>query len=137
MLSLGSRLVNVFKQSAKRVLGNEEVLAVATKQQSCSEWTDARMRKDVRKRINCSNYAPLKTRLLSLKRNKILPPELREAAEEDLLKLPTDVLGKKIVWRCAVTSRPRGVVYRWRVSRIIFRHLSDYNKLAGVIRAKW
>lgn len=33
--------------------------------------------------------------------------------------------------------RPRGIVKEWRMSRIVWRHLADYNKLSGVQRAMW
>nr|CDS35377.1 28S ribosomal protein S14 mitochondrial [Hymenolepis microstoma] len=36
-----------------------------------------------------------------------------------------------------MTSRRRGCKTRWRVSRIIFRSLADYNRLSGAQWAIW
>lgn len=58
-------------------------------------------------------------------------------ADEEIAALPRTSSIVQIVNRCAFTSRPRGVVNEYRVSRIVFRHLADYNKLAGVQRAMW
>lgn len=61
----------------------------------------------------------------------------KEIAHQDINALPRDSSIVRIRSRCAVTSRPRGVVYRWRLSRIVWRQLADYNKLSGVQRAMW
>lgn len=84
-----------------------------------------------------AEYAPMRLRVVSLKRNDILPIEVREIAQEEISAFPRDSTPLRLNNRCVVTSRPRGVVHRWRLSRIIFRHLADYNKLAGVQRAMW
>lgn len=52
-------------------------------------------------------------------------------------KIPRQTALRQIQSRCILTSRPRGNVLRWRISRIMFRHLADYNKLSGVQRAIW
>ena len=62
---------------------------------------------------------------------------LQEDAQRSLAAMPRDSSIVRIRYRCAVTSRPRGVVYRWRLSRIVWRNLADYNKLSGVQRAIW
>lgn len=36
-----------------------------------------------------------------------------------------------------MTSRPRGVKRRWRLSRIVFRQLADHNQMCGIQRARW
>ena len=39
--------------------------------------------------------------------------------------------------RCAITSRPANCMSRWRMSRLVWRSLADYNQLSGVKRACW
>lgn len=51
--------------------------------------------------------------------------------------IPRQTALRQLTPRCVVTSRGRGTVMRWRVSRFIFRDLVDYNKMAGVQRAIW
>lgn len=106
-------------------------------QQVRSKWVDHRMIRDVKRRkLNCE-YAPIRLRVNSLRKNDILPVEIKELADAEISSFPRDSTKLRIKNRCVVTSRPRGIVHRWRVSRIIFRHLADYNKLAGVQRAMW
>ena len=59
----------------------------------------------------------------------------QEIADQEVAALPRDSNYIRVRHRCALTSRPRGVVFKWRLSRIVWRHLADYNKLAGVQRA--
>lgn len=51
--------------------------------------------------------------------------------------IPRQTALRQLTPRCVLTSRGRGVVYRWRLSRIMFRELADHNKLSGVQRAIW
>lgn len=95
------------------------------------------MIRDVKRRKLTTELAPTRLRINSLRKNDILPPELRELADGEIAALPRDSALVRTKKRCVITSRPRGTVYRWRFSRIIFRHLADYNKLSGVQRAMW
>lgn len=61
----------------------------------------------------------------------------QEVADREIAAFPRDAHPTRLHGRCVVTSRPRAVSPRWRVSRIIWRHLADYNKLSGVTRAWW
>lgn len=95
------------------------------------------MKKDHRKRQTVKNEHVYRLRINALRKNKVLPKELQDIADQEIHALNRDSSIVRIVNRCVVTSRPRGVVQRWRLSRFIFRHLADYNKLAGVQRAMW
>lgn len=95
------------------------------------------MIRDVKRRKTVTEMAPERVRINSLRKNDILPPELRQIADEEIAAMPRDSVLLRTTNRCVITSRPRGVVFRWRLSRIVFRHLADYNKLAGVQRAIW
>lgn len=95
------------------------------------------MIRDVKRRKVTTEYAPTRLRINSLRRNDILPPELREIADAEIAALPRDSILLRLTNRCVITSRGRGAVVRWRLSRIVFRHLADYNKLAGIQRAMW
>lgn len=95
------------------------------------------MIRDVKRRKIVTEMAPERLRINSLRKNDILPPELRQIADKEIAAMPRDSAILRLTGRCVVTSRPRGVVYRWRLSRIVFRHLADYNKLSGIQRAMW
>ncbi|GAB0092916.1 Ribosomal protein S14 [Sergentomyia squamirostris] len=107
------------------------ILSVRTKH------TDNRMRKDVKRRQIVAQHAVERLRVNSLRKNDILPIELREIADEEINAFPVDSCLTRVRERCCITSRPRGIVFRWRMSRIVWRHLADYNKLSGVKRAMW
>ncbi|ENN81550.1 28S ribosomal protein S14, mitochondrial [Dendroctonus ponderosae] len=106
-------------------------------QQVRHKWVNRWMARDYKRRMTVTEYAPTRLRINSLKRNDILPPELQEIASAEIMALPRDSLLNHLTYRCVITSRPRGGVPPWRLSRIVFRHLADYNKLSGVQRAMW
>ncbi|XP_053664567.1 28S ribosomal protein S14, mitochondrial [Anopheles marshallii] len=106
-------------------------------QQVRNKWTDWRMIKDHKRRQCVVQHADARLRVNSLRKNTILPIELREIASKEIDAFPRDSSLVRVRERCAVTSRPRGIVHRWRVSRIVWRHMADYNKLSGVQRAMW
>lgn len=95
------------------------------------------MIKDAKRRKCVVEHAKDRLRVNSLRKNTILPVELREMASAEIHAFPRDTSLVRVRERCAVTSRSRGIVHRWRVSRIVWRHLADYNKLSGVQRAMW
>lgn len=95
------------------------------------------MMRDVKRRKLTAEHAVDRIRLNTVKRNNLLPIELREKAAEELHNFPRDSCFTRIRARCMLTSRPRGTVKRFHVSRIMFRHLADNNKLAGVQRSMW
>ncbi|KAF4522545.1 hypothetical protein B566_EDAN012836 [Ephemera danica] len=106
-------------------------------QQVRTKWADWRMIKDVKRRRCVQEFADQRLRFQTLRKNNILPPEIREIADKDIEALPRDSNYIRIQRRCALTSRPRGVVHKWRLSRIVWRDLADNNKLSGVQRAMW
>lgn len=95
------------------------------------------MIRDYKRRMCCVKYADQKLRINAIRKNNILPIEIREMADAEIAKFPRDANYTRVTDRCAVTSRARGTVHRWRLSRIFWRHLADYNKVSGVIRAHW
>lgn len=95
------------------------------------------MKRDYLRRMCVKNEHATRLRLNGIRKNTILPKELREVADVEIANEPVRSSITYLTNRCAVTSRGRGVVLRWRLSRFIFRHLADYNKFAGVQRAMW
>ncbi|KAH6934900.1 hypothetical protein HPB50_001632 [Hyalomma asiaticum] len=61
----------------------------------------------------------------------------QEIADKEIAELPLNSCYTRFHGRCVITSRARGFVRPWRVSRMMFRHLADYNYLSGVQRAMW
>ncbi|KAK2582218.1 hypothetical protein KPH14_004570 [Odynerus spinipes] len=127
LMSSISTFCNVLSKSSK---------ALGCDLQQIRNYYGFRMRRDAKRRVLAGQYAPERLRLVALKRNDILPVEVRELAGKQIDEtIPRQSALRQLTFRCIVTSRPRGIVYRWRLSRIVFRDLADYNKLAGVQRA--
>ncbi|XP_063224582.1 small ribosomal subunit protein uS14m [Bacillus rossius redtenbacheri] len=102
-----------------------------------TKYADWKMIRDLKRRRTVKQYAVEKLRVNSLRKNDVLPYEIRELASQDIAAMPLNAHLTRTHKRCAVTSRARGLVHRWRLSRIVWRHLADYNKLSGVQRAMW
>ncbi|XP_028329091.1 small ribosomal subunit protein uS14m [Gouania willdenowi] len=109
----------------------------ATGEQVRSYYVDWRMLRDVKRRQMAFDFADERLRINALRKNTILPKELQEIADKEIAALPRDSCPVRIRNRCVMTSRPRGVKRRWRLSRIVFRHLADYNQMSGILRARW
>ncbi|XP_058053642.1 small ribosomal subunit protein uS14m [Anopheles bellator] len=119
------------------IVGGQTLTAPGVFQQVRHKWADWRMIKDHKRRQCVVKHADARLRVNSLRKNTILPVELRDIASSEIHAFPRDSSLVRVRERCAVTSRSRGIVHRWRVSRIVWRHQADYNKLSGVQRAMW
>ncbi|XP_074859243.1 small ribosomal subunit protein uS14m [Carettochelys insculpta] len=100
-------------------------------------YVNWRMLRDVKRRKMAYEYADERLRINALRKNNILPKELQEIADKEIAALPRDSCPVRIRNRCVLTSRPRGVKRRWRLSRIVFRHLADHGQMSGIQRAMW
>lgn len=100
-------------------------------------YVDWRMLSDLKRQKMACEYADERLWINSLRKNTILPKDLQEMAGDEIAALPRDSCPVRIRNRCVMTSRPRGVKRRWRLSRIVFRHLADHGLLSGVQRAIW
>ncbi|KAM9323537.1 small ribosomal subunit protein uS14m [Pholidichthys leucotaenia] len=100
-------------------------------------YVDWKMVRDVKRRQMAFDCADERLRVNALRRNTILPKELQEIADKEIAALPRDSCLVRIRNRCVMSSRPRGVKRRWRLSRVIFRHLADHNQMSGILRARW
>lgn len=54
-----------------------------------------------------------------------------------LQKLPRDASPTRLNSRCAVSGRPRSVLHKFGVSRIVFRELAHKGQIPGVKKASW
>ncbi|KAH0949323.1 hypothetical protein HN011_007015 [Eciton burchellii] len=106
--------------------------------QQSRNYVGCRVIRDIKRRKWAKQYAEERLRLLAMKRNDILPLEFREMVGKQIDDtIPRQTALRQLTHRCVVTSRGRGVLERWRVSRFIFRELIDYNKMSGMQRAMW
>ncbi|XP_064310510.1 small ribosomal subunit protein uS14m [Phalacrocorax carbo] len=114
-----------------------QVLPSSCTKQVRSYYVDWRMLRDVKRRKLAYEYADERLRINAIRKNTILPKELQEVADKEIADLPRDSCPVRIRNRCVLTSRPRGVKRRWRLSRIVFRHFADHAQMSGIQRAMW
>ncbi len=56
---------------------------------------------------------------------------------EALRKLPRDSSPTRLTRRCQVTGRPKAVLRKFKLSRIVFRELAYKGQIPGVKKASW
>ncbi|KYC89886.1 30S ribosomal protein S14 [Heyndrickxia sporothermodurans] len=54
-----------------------------------------------------------------------------------LRKLPRDSSPTRLTHRCEITGRPRGVLRKFKMSRIKFRELAHKGHIPGVKKSSW
>ena len=82
-------------------------------------------------------YAAKRAELKRRAKDSSLPPEQRMAAREALAKLPRNSSPVRLVSRCMVTGRGRGVYRKFRLSRNTFREMAHLGQLPGVQKSSW
>ena len=86
---------------------------------------------------NVEKYAALRAGLKALIKNPATSYEDREAAVAKLDNLPKSSSRIRIRNRCFITGRPRGVISRFKLSRLSFREMALKGEIPGVTKASW
>lgn len=66
-----------------------------------------------------------------------LPLEQRLEAQQELQLLPRDSSKSRVVNRCRITGRGRGVFRKFGLSRIKLRELALKGHIPGIVKASW
>lgn len=64
-------------------------------------------------------------------------PEVRQAAFNQLLRMPRDTSPVRLRIRCELTGRPRGVFRRFGLSRSKLRDMVLNGEIPGVVKSSW
>lgn len=94
-------------------------------------------RRDQKRREMFAEYEQKRGRLRMLSKCDILPSPIRKQAAAELAELPKDSSITRIRNRCVLTDRGRGVVGRFRISRIMFKYYAEKGSIPGVQRSQW
>lgn len=90
------------------------------------------------KRIEMSGrYRALRKELRDKVKNLKLSDEERFAAQKKLQKLPRNSAEVRVRNRCELTGRPRGVLSKFKLSRMKFRELALTGMIPGVTKSSW
>ncbi len=84
-----------------------------------------------------ARYVELRRELRAKVKNLKLPLEEREAAMKRLASLPRNSAENRVRNRCLLTGRPRGVISKFKLSRISFRTLALKGQIPGVTKSSW
>jgi len=92
-----------------------------------------KVKKDIRIRIELLKTQQKKLLNTVLSKNKILTLKTREQWISDKSVSATTRHRNY----CQLTGRARGVLPKWKVSRIIFKENADFGKIPGIRKASW
>ncbi len=84
-----------------------------------------------------ARYIELRRELRAKVKNLRLPIEERELAKKKLAALPRNSAETRVRNRCLLTGRPRGVISKFKLSRIKFRELALKGQIPGVTKSSW
>jgi small subunit ribosomal protein S14 len=63
--------------------------------------------------------------------------EERQKAREALDKMPKNTSPGRLRNRCQLTGRSRGVLRKFKLSRLCFRELANAGMIPGIVKASW
>ena len=86
---------------------------------------------------NIQKYASLRSELKNIIKSPNSSIEDKEAAVANLDKLPKSSSRIRVRNRCFKTGRPRGVISRFKLSRLCFREMALNGEIPGVTKASW
>ncbi len=86
---------------------------------------------------NVQKYASLRSDLKSIIKSPDSSIEEKEAAVAKLDRLPKSSSRIRVRNRCFKTGRPRGVISRFKLSRLSFREMALNGEIPGVTKASW
>ena len=86
---------------------------------------------------NVQKYASIRSELKNIIKDINAPLEEKKAAVAKLDKLPKSSSRIRIRNRCFKTGRPRGVLRRFNLSRIVFREMALKGEIPGITKASW
>jgi len=86
---------------------------------------------------NIQKYAKKRAELKAIIINPNTKIEDRDIAVSELDRLPRSSSAIRLRNRCFVTGRPRGIIRRFKLSRLSFREMALNGEIPGVTKASW
>ena len=86
---------------------------------------------------NIQKYAKTRADLKAIINNPDTSIEDRDIAVNKLDKLPKSSSPIRLRNRCFITGRPRGIIRRFKLSRLSFREMALKGEIPGVTKASW
>ena len=86
---------------------------------------------------NIQKYAKRRADLKAIINNPKTPIEERDIAVKKLDSFPRSSSSIRLRNRCFITGRPRGIIRRFKLSRLSFREMALNGEIPGVTKASW
>jgi len=86
---------------------------------------------------NIEKYSSLRAELKGIIKSPNSTFEEKQSAVAKLDKLPKSSSRIRLRNRCFKTGRPRGVIRRFKLSRLSFREMALKGEIPGVTKASW
>ena len=86
---------------------------------------------------NIQKYAKKRSDLKAIIYNPKTTIEERDIAVSKLDNLPKSSSRIRLRNRCFITGRPRGIIRRFKLSRLSFREMALNGEIPGVTKASW
>jgi ribosomal protein S14 len=102
-----------------------------------SRTRSACMNRDLARRRLYNEYEIRRRALMALYHDQHLNPHQRSCVMQALHDIARSTSLTRTHRRCIVSGRSRGVLRRYRVSRLVFRRLAAQGRLPGVYKASW
>lgn len=96
----------------------------------------SRLRNEKRKRL-VAQYAERRKALKTVIKSQASTPEDKQAAQQELNRLPRNSSPVRVRNRCAISGRVRGYLGRFDMSRVDFRLLALKGQIPGVRKSSW
>ena len=93
--------------------------------------------REYRLKKTVEKYALQRSNLKALIKNQKTSPEDKKIAVAKLDSLPKSSSRIRIRTRCFKTGRPRAVLKRFNLSRIVFREMALRGEIPGITKASW
>ena len=84
-----------------------------------------------------AKYAKKRAELKAVINNPNTKIEDRDNAVNKLDRLPKSSSPTRLRNRCFITGRPRGIIRRFKLSRLSFREMALNGEIPGVTKASW
>jgi ribosomal protein S14 len=97
----------------------------------------ASITRDANRRTKYCNNELKRQALLGVYHNLHLPVTTRQLAMQELQNLDRNSSLTRINRRCVVSGRARGILRRYKVSRLVFRRAALQGYIPGVYKASW
>ena len=96
-------------------------------------WIAKQKKRERLVQLNWDKRQTLKKVILDM--NK--PEEERHLAKMTLNQLPRNSSPVRLCSRCQLTGRSRGVLKKFKLSRLCFREMANKGLIPGIVKASW